>query len=92
MYVGCGLGQACLIRIRGWSSTQVQPIAEVQVKVPQDREHWTRVDFSGCGFDEVTLLKFDVLDLATGKKGLLPLTLDDIKISREGYQWGDCFD
>jgi len=92
MYVGCEYAQTCLIRVRGWSPFRVRPTAEIQIRVTHDTSGWTFVKFSKFGFNQVTLLEFDVLDLSTGMKGTLGLTLDQIRFNKEVFELQDCFD
>ena len=92
MYVGCEFAQSCLIRIRGWSPNLIHPTSELQVKVTHDTNNWTFVRFSNFGFNQVTLLEFDVLDLTTGTKNTLGMTLDQVTFDKEISEMHDCFD
>lgn len=90
MYVGCEYAQICLIRIRGWSPFLIRPTAEIQIRVTRDTSSWTFVKFSCLEFNQITLLDFDVLDLSTGTKGTLGLTLDQIRFNKEVLEVQDC--
>jgi len=92
MYIGCEFAQTCLIRIRGWAPNQIMPTAEIQVKVNQEHENWTLVEFGNYGFNGLTMLEFDVLDLVTGMRGTLGLTMDEMMITREVFELRDCFE
>lgn len=85
MYVGCEIGQACIIRMKGWSPYKVGPLpaAELELMVPTKNENWTFVEFGGYGFLSLTLLEFEVLDLTNGRLDSLSLTLDEVKFARE---------
>ncbi|KAF8469516.1 hypothetical protein BDZ91DRAFT_54893 [Kalaharituber pfeilii] len=88
MYVGCEVAQACLNETRGWSPNGVQPAAELHVRV----NNWSFVRLSNFGFNQITMLGFDVLDLTSGTRGTLELTLDEITLSKEVFEFHECFD
>ena len=92
MYVGCEYAQVCQIRIRGRSPSRIRPTAEIQIRVTDNTLNWTFVKFPNFGFNQVTLLEFDVLDLSTGTKGTLGLTLDQVKFNKEVFEMQDCFE
>ena len=54
--------------------------------------NWAFIKFSNFGFNQVTLLELEVLDLNTGTKGTLGLTLDQIRFSKEVFEMQDCFE
>ena len=83
MYVGCEYSQTCLIIIRGLSPPEDRLIAEIHVRVTPDDANWKFVNFSDVGFNQISSLDFEVLDLKTGDKGTLGLTLDQISFNRE---------
>jgi len=91
MYVGCEFAQTCLIRVRGWSSFQIRPTAEIQIRVTHATSSWTFIKFFNFGFNQITLLEFDVLDLNTGTLGTLGLALDQIRFNKEVFEMQDCF-
>lgn len=91
MYVGCEYAQACLIRIRGWSPSRVYP-AEMHVRVTDETENWVFVNFFKFGFNQITTLEFDVLDLATGTRDTLGLTVDEIVFRKEVFEMQDCLE
>ncbi|KAF8424565.1 hypothetical protein EV426DRAFT_573789 [Tirmania nivea] len=92
MYVGCEYAQTCLIRIRGWSPSRTRPTAEMQIRVTHDTSNWAVVKFFNFGFNLITLLEFNVLDLNTGTTGTLGLTLDQIRFNKEVVEVQDCFE
>lgn len=83
MYVGCNYSHTCQILIRGLSPSKDRLTAPVHVRVTPADANWRFVDFSKSGFNQISSLDFEVLDLETGNKGTLGLTLDNISYSKE---------
>jgi len=90
MYIGCEYNQSCLILIRGLSPPENHLVAKVPIRVTPDDANWKFVDFSDFGFNQISALDFEVIDLKTVDRGALGLTLDHISYNKEISVAQDC--
>lgn len=90
MYIGCEYNQSCLILVRGLSPPEDRLVAEVPVRVTPNDANWKFVNFSDFGFNQISSIDFEVIDLETVDKGTLGLTLDQIRYNEEVSVAQDC--